>query len=453
MSVALPLFEPELYHDQESDQTAYFTIMRKLASGRVEHESFDVREMRTVIAACAKLPDVYITQGDFRRPQRRIAALKSLGLFWADLGDNGQLASLGESGAIEKILRTVHAADIPYPSFIVASGRGYHAKWLFTARVAWQDLDRWRSLERIVSETLHASLDADLNSIDPTRVLRLVDTINSKTQTVAHIVWANIENKEVVRYDFEEIYRSTVPADYGSREKAPRTAQEARKERAKAPRSLVAVSRPVSLIDPAQTWPGRLWHGRFVDERNVFHGRGWTAENGGVPKGYRDIALFIGATALTWFASPSTWWNETQSLAAEFAPSLRETEWRSYVSTTWQRMMSNTRYRYTNARLAQLLDVSREEMRGLKYLVDAETAQRRVREFDCERDEVRRRARGQVERGRYLAETNEKTLALAAEAHALINQGASLRKAAERLGVSLGAVQNALRVATRDLSL
>lgn len=451
MAVALPLFEPGLYHDLDSEDTSYFAIFRKLSGGSVKTECFDTRAMPDIVHACAGLPDTYISQGDFTRPQRLTAALKSLGLFWADLGDDGELAKLGDAAAVNAILAAVKEADIPYPSFIVSSGRGYHAKWLFSSRVGRANLPRWGELEGTVTRLLRDPLNADPRATDAARVLRLVDTINTRTNTITRVVYRNLDDRgEIVRYDFEALFRSIVPPNHDPHETGPRIAQGRRREARQSSSLIVPVNVPVGGVDPKKTWYGKMWWNRLEDERNLFAERKWTPENGGVPKGYRDIALFIGATALTWFAPPSAWWNETQSLAAEFAPGLRESEWRAYMGSTWRRMMSGDRYRYRNARLAELLDVSRDEMTRMKCLVDEKTARERILASHANREEHRRRARGQVDRMRYLTETNERTLALAREAQELIDAGFSLRKAASELGVSRGSIDNALRVARGD---
>ncbi len=439
MSVALPLFEPGLYHDLGEDNSAYFGTFRKLEGGKVAHRTYDVRDMPEIVRAAANLPDFYISQGDFRIPKRAVAALKSLGLFWADLGDNGELAKLGDAGAVEAIRLAVKEADIAYPSFIVASGRGFHAKWLFLNRVSWEDLARWNALEKTVVQRLHAPLDADLKATDAARVLRLVDTINSRTNTITRIVWRNLDaSGEIVRYDFEALYRSIVPSlePYRNRTTSG-IIHEARN--------------PGLYVSTEQTWEAQLWLDRLADERTLFRLRNWTPENGGVPKGYRDWALFVGATALTWFAPTQSWWNETQALSVEFAPGLRETEWRSYVSSTWKKMQAGDRYRYRNDTLARIFDVSREEMAHLKTFVDQETQRERHLEYDRKYDERRRRERGEVDRLRYLAEMNERTLRLGMQAQEIIARGLSLRKTAELLDVSLGSIQNAIRVARRDV--
>jgi hypothetical protein len=175
--------------------------------------------------------------------------------------------------------------------------------------------------------------------------------------------------------------------------------------------------------------------------------RGWSAPYGGVPEGYRDQVLFLGSVALSWLALPVTWWGEVESLAAELTPSLRKSEWQTYVGTAYRRLLASvgdekreSRYRYSTARIICDLGISRREMASLEVLVDSDIAHERKLEKDQKRIQEARRARGVVERGTYLAAAEDR----AQEARKLIGEGFSQREVAEMLGVSRRAVRYAL---------
>jgi DNA-binding CsgD family transcriptional regulator len=176
--------------------------------------------------------------------------------------------------------------------------------------------------------------------------------------------------------------------------------------------------------------------------------RGWSAPYGGVPEGYRDLVLFLGSVALSWLALPATWWGEVQSLAAELTPSLRRSEWQTYVGTAHRRLLASVgdgkqeqRYRYSTARIVCDLGISREEMASLEMLIDPDLTHTRKLERDRVRDEKARRARGAVQRDTYLSTAAD----LSQQVAKLSSEGYSLQGIADRMGISRATIQSALK--------
>jgi hypothetical protein len=429
VAVQLPLFdEPLLYHEPTR---AYFGALIQ-DDGRMLHECHPVEHLPEWLRRLDRARDSFVSQGQFWRAQRRIAALRSMGLLWCDLGDDGELGRYGDSFAVQRILEVADEAGIPTPSLIVASGRGYHTKWLFTRAVPWQALDRWNVVERTISERLQEPLNADLRAVDAARVLRVVGTMNSRSGTVARVVWCNNVDDEPLRYGFDtladEILRLLKPSHHTRRGE---TLQDKKK------------ARTGQTGGGSHYTIGSLWWSRLRDIRRLCELRGWTAPHGGVPVGYRDIVLFLGSVALSWIARPGTWWQEVEALSVEFTPSLRRREWQTYVGTAYRRLIASVgpnriehRYRYSTARIVSDLSISRWEMAKLEVLVHPDITHARKLVRDRERDEQARRARGEVPREAYLATAKER----AQEARRLADEGLSQVAIATRLGVTRRAV-------------
>jgi hypothetical protein len=432
----LPLFdEPLLYH--EISGRAYFGALVQGDEGLM-HDCYPVEYLPDWLRSIDRTRDSFVSQGQFWRAQRRIAALRSMGLAWADLGDDGELGRHGDACAVDRILVALDEVGIPTPSLIVGSGRGYHAKWLFERAVPWQTLDRWSVVERTIAERLQGPLGADLKATDAARVLRIVGTVNSRTGTMARLVYSNDVKGLPVRYGFDALADEVLPILRASH-------HERRGEVLVGTKGARGEARGASHYTI-----GSLWWRRFCDIRRLCELRGWSPPYG-VPVGYRDLVLFLGSVALSWLAWPTTWWDEVESLAAELTPSLREREWRTYVGTTYRRLKASvgdekdekreSRYRYSTARIVSDLAISRREMLSLEVLVDPDIAHARKLVNDRERIQEARRASGVVERGIYRATAEER----AQEARRLIAEGLSQREAAERLGVSRRVIQYALR--------
>lgn len=428
----LPLFdEPLLYH--QISGRAYFGALVQ-GDGRMLHNCYPVEHLPYWLRSIDRTRDSFVSQGQFWRPQRRIATLRTIGLAWADLGDDGDLGRYGDAWAVNRCLYAIDEAGIPSPSMIIGSGRGYHAKWLFEKSVPWQALDRWNIVERTIAERLQA-LNADLKATDATRVLRVIGTVNSRTGTMARPVWSNDVDGLPLRYGFDALADEVLPilrASHHQRHGEVRAGTDGARGGARGSSHYTV---------------GSLWWGRFRDLRRLCELRGWSAPYG-VPEGYRDLVLFLGSVALSWLAWPTTWWAEVESLAAELTPSLREREWRTYVGTAYRRLEASvggekreSRYRYSTGRIVTDLAISRREMASLEVLVDPDIAHARKLVKDQKRIQEVRRAHGVVERGTYRATAEER----AQEARRLIAEGLSQREAAERLGVSRRVIQYALR--------
>jgi len=294
----LPLFdEPLLYH--EISGRAYFGALVQ-GDGGLLHDCYPVEYLPDWLRSIDRTRDSFVSQGQFWRAQRRIAALRSMGLAWADLGDDGELGWHGDAWAVDRILVALDEVGIPTPSLIVGSGRGYHAKWLFERAVPWQALDRWSVVERTIAERLQGPLGADLKATDAARVLRVVGTVNSRTGTVARLVYSNDVKGLPVRYGFDALADEVLPILRASH-------HERRGE------VLVGTKGARGEVRGASHYTvGSLWWRRFCDIRRLCELRGWSAPYG-VPVGYRDLVLFLGSVALSWLAWPTTWWDEVES--------------------------------------------------------------------------------------------------------------------------------------------
>jgi AraC-like DNA-binding protein len=279
---------------------------------------------------------------------------------------------------------------------------------------------------------LRGPLSADLKATDGTRLLRVVGTVNSRTGTIARLVWSNDVGGVPLRYGFDALADEVLPIlrpSHHERRGEVRVGTEGARGEARGASHYTV---------------GSLWWGRYRDIRRLCALRGWSAPYGGVPEGYRDQVLFLGSVALSWLALPVTWWGEVESLAAELTPSLREREWKTYVGTAYRRLLASvgdekreSRYRYSTARIISDLGISREEMASLEVLLDPDLTHARKLKKDQERIQELRRASGVVERGTYLATAEER----AQEARRLSSEGLSIREVADRLGISKSQVQ------------
>lgn len=163
---------------------------------------------RLSVAEAAKregLVDVYMSVAQFCGGYRRTAdRVLSFGATAADIDDH-----TGSPCDPDRMWREVRAFleqdGVPLPSAVVASGRGLHLWWTYSRCIPGIAAPRWRALQSALAGKL-SRLGADPSWVDAARVLRLPDTVNSKTGTEAEIIFFSTE-----QFDFEELFAAAAP--------------------------------------------------------------------------------------------------------------------------------------------------------------------------------------------------------------------------------------------------
>ncbi|NYZ70404.1 replication protein, partial [Endozoicomonas sp. SM1973] len=99
---------------------------------------------------------------------------------------------------------------LPPPSLVLFSGRGLYAKWILTTPVPRQALPRWNACQRELVNRL-SEFGADTGAKDASRVLRIVNTVNSKSGERVRVVYVNGSMENPLRYNFEELCETLLP--------------------------------------------------------------------------------------------------------------------------------------------------------------------------------------------------------------------------------------------------
>lgn len=439
-----PLFDSwiEPAHYLRSDSpTAYFSLLTQV-EGRTtkQQRSYPVASMGFVIGACDKSLDTWISQAEFWAPTRRLLHFMRVGLLFVDLDTYKlpEFAGLSAEAQLELLLRLCEAQGLPEPSLVIFSGRGLQAKWLLDSALPARALPRWSLVQHEIGRRL-VGLGADANALDASRVLRLVQTVNSRSGEVVRVV-----HHSGARYDFDQLADALLPL---TRAKL----QELRQERAERAADSEHPKRPatrtkghLTAIDTGTLGNLRPFIGaqlawdRLADLRTLAKLRGWTH---GAPDGSRDLAVFIGASFLAQ-AVPNVprFYDELRVLGREFAPHWTFREVNASASAVVARMkrMANgetveyagmqvdPRYRWRNDTLIQRFGITPDEERQLATIVSRREAARR----DAERKIQYRKEAGAVSRQVYEGNAEQKR----ATARLLRAQGKTWAEVAEAVG-------------------
>ena len=213
----IPLFSPAdeagFYH--RSDSGGYFSLLTSFEGGRKVQRSYPTLKMPVVLGLVDSNRDTWISQAEFWSSLRRVVNVKSIGLAFLDIDFYRKDVEWGigrtPERAAENFVGLCDDLGIPRPSLIIYSGRGLQVKWFFETALPRMALPRWNIVEKVLVEKF-ALCGADPQARDSARVLRLVQTVNTKSKQVCRPIWLNTdENGQPVRYDFEYFSECVLP--------------------------------------------------------------------------------------------------------------------------------------------------------------------------------------------------------------------------------------------------
>lgn len=330
---------------------------------------------------------------------------------------------------------------LPAPSVLIYSGRGIQAKWLLDGTIPRQALPRWNACQRYLVDRL-AHVGADPMAKDASRVLRTIQTVNSKSGEVCRVVHVtNDTDGQPLRYNFEYLAEALLPT-------ARWTIEQQRQEQAE---RVKRKPKPFLLVPGGKTDNLRGFSGRQLAWDRLEDLRRLAELRGGVNEGCRMQHLFwrLNFLLLSGATNSKQMYHEASALARELDP-----QWNSRSKELMTLFSKAKAYEagerisfggkdylplYTpkNDTLMNLFGITTDEQLQLKTIISSEVALER----DRKRHEARRRAAGATDRRTYLEAASAKQ----AQAQSLSLKGLSVRAIAKQMGVSVGAVSGYLK--------
>lgn len=285
--------------------------------------------------------NTYISVNTFYKTYRRIEYLKELQAAFIDLDTYN--TEFNKNQIIMNLQENFYNKSIPIPSLTIDSGRGLTLMWLIN-KVPYKALPLWNAIQEYLYEQLK-EFGADKKALDCTRVLRVVGSINTKSNTRVEV----IDSYDYV-YDLREIQSEFLPE------------LEPKKKKKGRPKKTVFVHRERSL-----------YHARIQDITKLCELREYDL------RGHRELILFLYRYYLCYFLNDTEKaLNDTLELNAMFRPPLPQNE---AVSTTRsaERVYENKNkdYKYKNDTLIELLDISEIEQQQMVTIIGKEEYKRR----------------------------------------------------------------------------
>lgn len=394
--------EAELYHDTK--RPGFFSILQ--STDRKRQRSYKLAEMPKVIQLLDKKVDTWISQAEFTRPNRRVVNLWRVGLLFVDIDTYNipELSGKDVDLLITAVLDVCDILGIPRPSLINSSGQGLQAKWFLDQPLPRAALPRWNRAQFELVNKL-TELGADPKAKDASRILRLVETTNTKNGAVCYVAYVNEENGEPKQYSFDYLCECLLPF---SREQLAQMKSERHQEylKRKSERERFKIIAGGAKPGHLRGFSGRTlaWH-RLEDLRTLAQLRG------GVAEGSRMLHLFwqFNFLLLSGATNSNQMYYEAAALAHNFDPTWKYDK--GALSSLYQRAVRFEKgektefdgkqypvlYTPKNDTLINQFEITDAEQRQLRTIITPALA----RERDADRDRARRRAAGAIERELY----------------------------------------------------
>ena len=443
--------ESILFH--EADSRGFVALCTQPAGGKFKQHCYRVPELALALSNLeGSQINAYTSIGEFKRWNRQIVNLTRIGACFIDLDIyNSPAAGWHRDAVLREISRICVLAGIPGPSVINFSGAGYQCKWGLKDYLPSAALPRWNLVQsRLVA--IFASLGADPNAKDASRITRVPGTLNTKRQAYCEVVhFAGRSLDTATAHSFDLLADTVLPV--------PRAVLQERRKAKLASGQLSLIETPnapkilLNSDGDEQFGPfnrGRLAWDRLCDLRKLGEMRG------GVPKGMRNTMLLIQAAqlALSGNILPGKFRGEVRHLQIEIS---KDPEWlkdqnllvtlenkvKAHLASERVELHGSKRtpiYTYSTAKIIDLLQITDDEQRQLKTLISGKIATER----NTIRERSKRRAAGVAERAEYLEKRSDAAQERRAAILALHAQGKKPMQIMVELSVSRAVVTRAL---------
>lgn len=459
---AFELDEPFAYHDP--NRGGFVALLRPNAAGDRVQTSVQLARLPGYLQRLNKGQDHWIAQCEFFKPNRRVVNLWHMPVAFVDLDTYKapHLAKLSPTSLREVLLDVCDQEGVPYPSLVVFSGRGLQAKWVLDPPVPRAALPRWTAVQAELQRRLK-TLHSDTQAMDASRVLRLVGSWHSKSKEKVRVLYthalpakgSHVRADGLAVYNFDVLADNLLPISRAELARLRELRDQdfvmrdiAQDRRFNQQQRLVVINGGATpgckSANPnlRPFLPHQLAWDRLDDIRKLVELRYGTD---GAPPGRRNLYLFLAACFLAHAVIVPSLKEEIRELATHIAPTWSEAELQSCISSVVSRAEASARgqtisydgreldprYRWSNQKLLEVLEVTDAEACHLKTIISEEHARERA----ADRSRQRRRQAGALPQHEYTESLEQSRAA----ARLLRAQGRSYGQIAEELGISKGA--------------
>ena len=358
--------------------------------------------------------DIYYTPNTFNSPiKREREYLWQLHRFYIDIDHKTGTEPIDPFEVVGAVEQLVEEKKIPQPTEYINSGRGIHIYWdINNCHIMLLDL--WEKIENNLFNTIKElersikNISVDTRVKDPTRLLRLPGTINSKSNSKCYSMLKNEGNI----YNIFDLKKAYIKVN-----------KQYKKNKSK-----------ITYLPTKNLYTLNM--SRIEDFKHIV-----SLRNGDI-KGYRNTLIMLYSYHYRLVNEVTV--EELIKVTKEFNKSFKEpykakeliSVCRSVNRTVKHFQEDNNKgYKFTNKYIINALDLEEQEQEQLLTIISTRVKYDRKNK---KRNEARRNDEGLTPKQAELKELNSKVVELK-------EQGLSLRKIAEELNITLGKVQRVLK--------
>ena len=378
-----------------SSEGFIFKCQKKYHHGEEIFLSDYYRKDQLIGQSFADKNDTYISLNTFHnsknthKPERKVSCVKRLNALYVDIDCYKE--GMRNDIVLKDLEERVFGSELPYPTFVIDSGRGLYLIWKFSKSEDKNALPRWSRTQDYLINAL-SRYGADSACRDAARVFRVPNTINSKSGTRVTILryyekeytLYQIMKELEIDYSFVKQQKKSRPAS----EKQIRCATYiASKTGAELPdfssrsdtykfieqhQSLVDTRKDNNIIYFGAYSPKQLLKGYLEDLHTLFSMRN-------KPDCKREIALFL---CRLWnnevYGDDERALSETLSFNNSFSYPFTDKYVIKTTESAPKKIAKGEKYSYKKKTLIELLEITSEEMNNLRYLVVRSDAEKKI---------------------------------------------------------------------------
>lgn len=419
---------------QHADKKGYATILRKSKKSLRQFSipcSALTERIEPMIERFGKYNDVWISQNTFcKKDSRKVEDLYQFCGVYSDIDCNK--LGLAPEQVLMDLEQNHFRRTIPEPNLVIFSGRGLQLIW-FIEPESLYSFPVWQSVQDYIFSVLE-EYGADPIAKDAARILRVAGTYNQKN----HVQVRVYQQSDYVHNLTEIITEYILPTLPETPVKSPTK-----------PRRKPSVAAKIKhLLNPYT-----LAFNRMLDMQTLIEMRVNFIPKEDQKWGRETLLFLYRYYACIYCTNPKEALRKTLELNSKFVKPLpireavratRSAE-KMYlhkddpeaIKKAILRKFKTAGYNYKNTTLIKLLDITKEEQKHLRTIIDAEEKERRRVE--------KRRAAGMVDRETYLNQCADAVSVNVAKAKELKAQGFTHQQIADILNVSKMSVTRYLK--------
>lgn len=397
-----PLHHLDLLHGHQTREKQWLAICKKV--GADDHSAskrpwnqwmyqFDHDLLRDQLSSMEGSLDTYISANHFYKPKRYTEHVSGITSIFFDIDKVEQNMGITKEVATAMILKMCDDKGIPHPTLVMDSGNGLHVYFVLDEVQKGSKGEKWKriwtKIANLIDDTFKGCCEraVDRSVKDLARVLRLAGTVNSKNGQTVKPLYTNGDYLAPTRVSFQalgdavlELTDAEWKAQFEAKrqEKLARLVVEGKQVPASSEGKVVQLKDHKGSQTADMSNAGKKHFNCKSFARTVIEDLNKLSDAGYVTEGKFDHWLLLYAVQLSYLArsveelrtqiyevAKIHGWNLSRAMAVMGTVIARAEAAYRGEKEVYNGKVKDPRYRYSQARMVELLGLKRETILGL----------------------------------------------------------------------------------------